>query len=222
MKVELIPVIELVYNSPEIDTPNKYPYWEHPIIWYKYRNELLKVAGFEDEFEPYIKGYPFYEIEKISDKNLEKIVSESIGDWIEEDDDERNEVCGLHGGYILKVDGEDKYFPQCCGELSDIIYWEKLSNKKDSYYEGHPAPEYRFGFSNIVLDFSINKYGERFEPTPPEIKIKLSLKSLRIAIEKAKFELEKFSGRIKKINREKGLGVENLDKMLIWENPNHE
>lgn len=72
MKVELITVIELVYNNQEIQSPNNYPYWEHQNIWCGYRNKLLQKAGFKDEFIPYLKGSPFYEPKEITDDNLKK------------------------------------------------------------------------------------------------------------------------------------------------------
>ena len=221
MKIELIPVIELGYNNQGIETPEKYPYWENQDVWFEYRDKSLKKAGFENEFEPYLKGSPFYEPRKITDKNLEKIVSDHteelrIGEY------EREQASCLFGGYVLKINGQNKYFPQCCGDLGDIVYWEKISKKENSYYEGHPAPEYKFGLNNVIFDFSVDEYDEHFEPTPPETILEIELRELRKAVEKAKIELKELSTRVIKINEKMKLGIDRIEDLLIWENPNHE
>ncbi|MFK7980080.1 MAG: hypothetical protein AB8G86_08875 [Saprospiraceae bacterium] len=221
MKIELVPVIEIGYNNQGLDAPEKYPYWKNQEIWYNYREMSLDKAGFEDEFKPYLKGSPFYEPKNITDKNLEKIVVDHTQE-LRKGEYERQHASCLFGGYVLKINGEDKYFPQCCGDLSDIIYWDRLSNKKFSYYEGHPAPDYKFDFNKVVFDFSVGEHDEHFEPTPPNTKLKIDLRELKIAVEKAKVELKKLSERIIKINQEMNLGIDRIDDLLIWENPNHE
>lgn len=221
MKIELIPVIELGYNNHGIETPEKYPYWENQGAWFEYRDKSLKKAGFENEFEPYLKGSPFYEPRKITDKNLEKIVADHTEE-LRKGEYEREQASCLFGGYVLKINGQDKYFPQCCGDLSDIIYWEKISKKENSYYEGHPAPDYKFGLNKVIFDFSVGEYDEHFEPTPPETILEIELRELKKAVEKAKIELKKLSERMIKINEKMKLGIDRIEDLLIWENPNHE
>ncbi len=221
MKIELIPVIELGYNNQGIETPEEYPYWENQDIWYEYRNESLIKAGFKDKFEPYSKGSPFYEPRKITDRNLEKIVADHTEE-LRKGEYEREQASCLFGGYVLKINGQDKYFPQCCGDLSDIIYWEKISKKENSYYEGHPAPDYKFGFNKVIFDFAVGEYDEHFEPIPSEKILKVELKKLRNAVKDAKAKLTELSERIIKINQEMNLGIDRIEDLLIWENPNHE
>jgi hypothetical protein len=220
MKIELIPVIELGYNNQGIETPEKYPYWENQDVWYEYRNKSLNKAGFKDKFEPYFRGSQFYEPRKITDRNLEKIAADHTEE-LRKGEYEREQASCLFGGYVLKINGQDKCFPQCCGDLSDIIYWEKISKKKNSYCEGHPAPDYKFGFNKVTFDFSVAKYDEHFEPTPPERILKIDLGELINAVENAKIELIKLSERIKKVNQKMNLGIDRIDDLLIWENPNH-
>ncbi len=46
-------------------------------------------------------------------------------------------------GYVLKVNGKDVYFPQCCGDLSDIRYWEQLvTGDSPIQGNGHPLPQW--------------------------------------------------------------------------------
>ncbi len=221
MKIELIPVIELGYNNQGIEVPEKYPYWKNQDVWHEYRNNSLKKVGFKDKLEPYLKGSPFYEPKKITDNNLKKIVIDHSEEFKKGEYDREQASC-LFGGYVLKVNGENKYYPQCCGDLSNIIYWEKISQKKNSYYAGHPAPVYKFWLNKVIFTFIVDEYDEHFEPTPPETKLKIDLGELRNAVVNAKIELKTLSKRLIKINQEMNLEIDRIDDLLIWKNPNHE
>lgn len=221
MKIELIPVIEIGYNNQGIKAPEEYPYWEYQEIWNKYRKESLEKAGFNDEFRPYLKGSPFYEPKEITDENLQKVVLDHT-EALRNGEYDREQVSCLLGGLVLKINGEDKFYPQCCGDLSDVIYWQKLSKRQNSYYEGHPAPNYDFKDDTIIFDFSVDEYDEHFEPTPPEVKLVVNIADLEIAIENAKSELGELAERVKKINRNLNLELERIDDLLIWRNPNHD
>lgn len=216
MKVELIPVIELNFNNQIIESPNEYPYWEHQDIWFKYRNKLLNKAGFNEYIEPYIKGGPFYEPKSISNNNLEKIILE-VSKSIDIDDNN----C-LFGGYVLKIDNKNVFFPQCCGDLSDIVYWDRIANKKNAYHEGHPSPRYKFRFNKVIFNFTVKDLDEQFEPKPPENILKIDLNELKKAVNEAKKELHKLHKRIFHINMELNLNIDDLENILITNNPNHE
>jgi hypothetical protein len=162
MSIDLVPVIEFGYNNQGVQSPEEYPYWNNPEIWDKYHKECNAKAGFKDEMKPYLKGSSFYKLTDISYSNLIKLTKDHteemrIGKY------SREQACAFFGGYVLKVDGQDKYFPQCCGELSDIIYWERLAKGQPSYYEGHPEPGIEFKSNFIVFDFS----GDEDEPFQP-------------------------------------------------------
>ena len=44
-------------------------------------------------------------------------------------------------------------FPQCCGDLSDIIWWKSICFSSSSpYYNGHPCPEVNFDGDNINFE----------------------------------------------------------------------
>ena len=134
MKIELIPVIEIEYEHQAIESPKKHPYWTNQEVWHQYRRLSLKKAGFADEFAPYLNGFPFYEPQKISDKNLEKLVVDHTKEFRDGVYKRYEQTSCFLGGYVLKINGEDKYFPQSCGDLSDIRYWEKLSKKEAKLY----------------------------------------------------------------------------------------
>ena len=108
MNIELIPVIEITYFN-SAPSPEKGPYWEFQNEWESYAKTRLKNAGFKDEFEPYKKGSSFYEPHKISLSNLKKLII----DWFEIfDGSNHDEILPFYGGYVLKIDGKDVYYPQ--------------------------------------------------------------------------------------------------------------
>lgn len=220
MQVELIPVIEVNYEDSEIIAPNKYPYWEYPELWDKYHSDCYEKAGFKGKLTPYLSGSSFYRLAAIPDTKLAKIVidqTQGLRDGIYS----RAETCSFFAGYVLRVDGQDKFFPQCCGELSDIIYWDRVSNGIHSYYEGHPAPKIKFINNSVVFDFSVNIYDEMFQPPPPEIILTIDRKELIKAVELAKMELKEFEKRLNKINTDENLNIDNIGALLIWDNANY-
>ncbi|MCU7587812.1 hypothetical protein N4T15_09790 [Riemerella anatipestifer] len=221
MTVELIPVIDIEYNHQGVTAPNKYPYWDNSETWENYHEECYQKAGFKDKLIPYLKGSSFYRLSDITDNNLTKLVIDHTQD-LRDGKYEREQANALFGGYVLRIDGQDKYFPQCCGELSDIKYWENLSNGKSSYHEEHPTPQIKFEGNNIVFDFSIDEFGEPFQPTPTEIILLIDKLELKTAVEKAKIELETFEQRLNNINQEERLNIDNIGRLLIWHNGNYE
>ncbi|MDY3318294.1 hypothetical protein PG637_02585 [Riemerella anatipestifer] len=201
--------------------PDKYPYLDNSETWENYHEECYQKAGFKDKLIPYLKGSSFYRLSDITDNNLTKLVIDHTQD-LRDGKYEREQASALFGGYVLRIDGQDKYFPQCCGELSDIKYWENISNGKSSYHEEHPTPQIKFEGNNIVFDFSVDEFDEPFQPTPTEIILLIDKLELKTAVEKAKIELETFEQRLNNINQEERLNIDNIGGLLIWDNGNYE
>lgn len=218
--IELIPVIEIGYNDQHLKAPNTYPYWDHSEIWDKYHQECLLKAGFKDKMIPYLAGSSFYRISDITDRNLVKLTIDHTKD-LREGKYNREQACTFSEGYVLRVKGEDKYFPQCCGELSDIHYWERLANGYSGYYEGHPQPVVTFNKSSITFDFTIDEFDEHFKPTPPETILTIDVLALKIVVDHTKEQLLVFEKRIEKINEEERLNIDNIAELLIWNNESH-
>ncbi|MFK7971734.1 MAG: hypothetical protein AB8F95_15315 [Bacteroidia bacterium] len=221
MKIELIPVLEIGYNNQGVTVPEHYPYWKNQGAWHQYWKLSFEKAGFEDEFKPYLKGSPFFEPKHISHDNLKKLVADFTEVFREDDMKERELSNPFLGGYVLRVNGEDRFFPQCCGDLGDIAYWEKISTGTPSHYEGHPAPTISFESGTIIFDFAVKEHDEHFEPTPPDTRLEIDIQALRTAIDEAKLALKEFAKRIIAINLELNLQIERIDDLLIWENANH-
>lgn len=221
MVVELVPVIEIGYNNQGIKEPDKYPYWEYSKIWDKYNENSYVLAGFKNQLITCFPGSSFYKLADITDTNLSKLVI----DYTEEMRNGkygREQACSFFGGYVLRINGKDEYYPQCCGQLSDIIYWERLADGKYSYYEGHPAPKIEFEDNTVILNLSVDEFDEPFQPTPNRTRLKVDISALKSAVEIANTELNCFGRRLVKINQNADLGIIDIDKLLIWEDGRHE
>ncbi|MCH2231175.1 MAG: hypothetical protein MK105_12605 [Crocinitomicaceae bacterium] len=217
MKTELIPVIEIGYHNQGIKSPENYPYWEFPDEWQDYADKSYQKAGFKDKFIPYKKGSNFYRAKDISNENLVKIVNDHF-EGIIKDDWNEDETCALFGGYVLKINGIDKLFPQCCGDLSDIVYWEAIAKYKQwKFYNGHPTPDLKFNQKNVI--FNCKNDNEDFVPKTDE-KIVVPIIELENAYNKAIIELKEFEIKLNQIKQNLSYKPINdtLENILIYRN----
>jgi hypothetical protein len=222
MKVELIPVIEIGYNNHGVPIPEKYPYWEYPELWDKYNSDSYNKAGFKDKLNPYLAGSSFYRLSEITDNNLKKLVIDHTQE-LRNGKYRREQASAFFGGYVLRIDGQDKYFPQCCGDLADISYWENLTKGKEiGFYAGHPEPQVKIQNDKITFDFTVGEFGERFVPTPKDNFVHFDIPSLKAAIQTVKEELKIFEQRLEKINQDEKLNIDNIGELLIWNNADYE
>jgi hypothetical protein len=221
MKIELIPVIEVGYGNQGVKAPDKYPYWDNSEIWDNYNDDCYSKAGFKDKLIPYLKGSSFYKLSDITDNNLTKLIIDHTQEMRDGKYERPKDTCTFSGGYVLKIDGQDKYFPQCCGELSDINYWNRISNGLTSYYEGHPTPQVKFEENKIILDFATDEFDEPFQPTPNETILFIDTLELKGAIEIVLKELNTFEQRLNRINIDENLNIDNIGGLLIWDNGNY-
>ncbi len=222
MTIELIPVIEIGYNNQDVTTPNKYPYWEYSDLWDEYNADSYKKAGFIDNFKPYIAGSSFYRLSEITEKNLTKLTIDHTEE-MREGKYEREQASAFFGGYVLRIDEQDKYFPQCCGTLADIHYWENLAKGKESgFYAGHPEPQVKIRGDKITFDFTVGEFDEHFSPIPTKNIIQFDIPSLRKAIQITKTELNTFEQRLNKVNEDKKLNIDDIGELLIWDNVNYD
>lgn len=214
MKVELIPVIEVAYFN-HAKVPENGPNWEYQDDWEEYGRIRLRNAGFIDDFASYEKGSSFYEPYKISPANLKKL----IYDWLDGYDESTiDDVTPFYGGYILKVDGIDVYFPQCCGDLGGIWYWENIIyDSKTCFYNGHPAPQITFSLSQVT--FTFDNTNEEFAPPVPK-SITLDVDALKQAYQGALEKLKEFERVVMDIEPEINIDLygEKLTELLIYRN----
>lgn len=215
MKVELIPVIEITNYDQDIPTPGKGPYWQYADEWENYRISSSITAGFSKNFKSYSKGSFLYKTSDISDADLLVLINckiNSIGD------DTENFISAFDGGYILKIDGNDKYFPQCCSGLDDIESWNNLMNEENTnhFYMGHPSPIVTQIGNKVIFNFVDPSIDESFTPPVPEQLIEIEKSLLQTAIETAKNEVNLFSERLSRINQSENLNIPDIEKILIY------
>lgn len=214
MKIELIPVLDICYTYQDVTWPAGGDAADKDA----YQAACLQRAGFTDLMEPYLSGTTFYQVVNISDANLTRWLLDHTRAY-REGEYERDNVSPFFGGYVLKVDAEDKYFPQCCSNLADIRFWNGLADLKILPAEGHPSPAIHIQDDNIVFEFKDED--ESFYPLPPELILKVSRNELVVALENLQETLQVFQERIERINVVENLQLENIDELLIWGNKVH-
>jgi hypothetical protein len=218
MEVELIPVVEINYNDQELSSPHSYPSWEHSDEWDTYRSSVYRKAGFKDAMRFFKPGLPLFALEELSERNFEKLILDHTED-LRKGAYDRSSASPLSGGYVLIVDGKEKFFPQCCGELSDILYWEQLaSGNASAYYQGHPCPNVKVADGKVLLDLSDERF-ESFIPTPEEKLITINQEALARAVLRTKEYLGHLAFPLQEINRKFNLRLPAIDDLLIWGEP---
>ena len=221
MTVQLIPVIEIGYNNQDVPVPDKYPFWEFPKLWDKYNSDSYKKAGFIDDLKPCLAGSSFYWLSEITDRNLTKLTIDHTQE-MRDGKYGRDQACAFFGGYVLRINEQDKYFPQCCGDLADLHYWENIAKgNEQALYAGHPRPQVKIQGDRIIFDFSVGEFDEHFVPTPAEEIIEFDIPSLEKAIKTTKIELFAFEQRLNRINKDEKLNIENISGLLIWDSGNY-
>ncbi len=193
-RAKLIPVLELNYHDTSIEAP-PHPYWQYPDEWDVYRQTCFERAGFKATLKPFEPGAFLYEIEQIPDASLLKIAQDHTED-LRNGTYTREEACALFGGYVLHIEGENIFYPQCCGDLSDIQFWRNISQGKQSYYEGHPAPIVRFDKDNVHF-------------------------ALTQAIREAEAILMNLAQKLQQFNEQEKWQIARIDNLLIRENGNY-
>lgn len=217
MKIELIPVIEITNYDQDIPMPPTGPYWEFSDEWEDYHISTNIKAGYSQNLKPYAKGSSFYRVSEISDADLLKITKKEIDSQISEEGENNELYISFYGGYILRINNIDQYFPQCCGNLGDIEDWKNLFNKDYSFfYMGHPSPRIEKSENKIIFDFLNAEIQDGFAPPILEDSIEVDEELLRIAVENTKTELNNFAQQLVKINELENLQIPNIDKILIY------
>jgi len=78
-----------------------------------------------------------------------------------------SETCPLYGGVNLLFDGVLQVGPQCCGDLSDILSWARITHRdfREGFVapEGHPCPHVRRDGSLLLFTCT-----DATDPFPPE------------------------------------------------------
>lgn len=213
MLIKLIPVIEITNYDQEIDSPEKGPSLEYPDEWDNYNQKCNFHAGLLEPLIPYKKGLFFYQFSAISDNNLKTLILKETLE-LRTNEIERENVLPFYGGCILRVDGEDILFPQCCSDLSCFESFESLFFSNNiNFYQGHPSPIITNENEYFSFDFVTD---ESFFPHVVLNKLLIRIEDLKVAVQEAKLEFKVFAERVKRIAKNENLGIDSIDTLLIW------
>lgn len=207
--VELIPVLEIYGNPSAGAAPTLYPKEQ-------YAAHSLALAGFPEPLQPFAPGLPFYRAADLGAGNLQTLLTDHLagycsGKWA------LTETCTLFGGYVLRLEGQNALFPQCCGELSDIIYWKRLAQGQHAPNQGHPAPAVSFTPDAVILRCDTRDGDETFVPaTAPEIRV--SRTALAAAYQRVLPELAVFARNLEQTRQALNLPLGDLSNLLIFRN----
>ena len=184
-----------------------------PVIEADLRQQEVSAAL--DSVTPFAPGMPFYRTSALDIPTLEILTKAHLqgyfdGEW------QLEETCTFFGGYVLRIDGQNALFPQCCGELGDIIYWKHLAcYGRAAYHNGHPRPN--VVFTNREAIFDCRDDFEEFRPaTLAEIRVNRT--ALVGAYEQAVQELAVLARHIELVQQTLQLPVESLSELLIYRN----
>jgi hypothetical protein len=156
--LELTPVIELGYYNQGNDSPPLRKKREFSTHWAEYRRECMRLAGMPDPIPPEFSGTDFYSVEALSGARLEWLIKQHISDYLHEPE----HIGPFFGGYILSDENGTLLNPQCCGDLSDVMWWKRVSYMRESvYYNGHPCPELEF--KDDLINFTCSDADDYFD-----------------------------------------------------------
>jgi hypothetical protein len=189
MKVELIPVLE------------------------------IGIKELENKYQQLIDGYYIYRLNQFNSlQDLLKIVRSHLNmDQTDVDPVPLRESWALYGGYVLRLDGEVVFVPQCCSTLADFESWKSIVDDdfKRGYIcpEGHPNPKITRRKDVLTLDCINDCFDTFLEPSVYNKKIdRLQMKK---AIQSCENELNEFANRLNLLDKE--FGEVEIAKVLIHE-----
>ncbi len=209
MKIELIPVLKIYYAN----LPFRHAEHYTPENRNKVQAASLKKAGFTADMQPYLSDTDLYRLVGLSDENLTRLVLDHIQKYRERAY-EKSRTYPLLGGYVLRLDGRDQFFPQYNGDLSDIHFWKHLAAGRLTASNGQPVPGIHFEKDNVV--FTFDEETEYYQPLEAESILKFSRSGLKFAVDGVYETLLVFQERIEQINIIENLDIKNIHELLIW------
>ena len=205
----LIPVIELPVFDHGNETPEGYAFWERPEMWDNHYKNRISIAGFSEKVKTCQPGMPWLQIVDFPERDLSILLDLQL-----QKVPDKTLLLPFYGGYILVVDGRNVLYPQCCGDLSDIGYWEGVAKGAvQPYSSGHPEPIAHYSGESIVLEF--NEWEEPFYPPCPVSSVEIEKEELAGAVLGARAILKEFADKLIRINVRNHYEIENIDQVLI-------
>lgn len=165
MKISLIPVIELepasYKNESRISPAGLNSESTNELSNY-YKNSYLD-SGLEN-IKPIEPLSWFFELEKLSSKNLKIILKTIIDESIENHDsiedilNDLNEYTPfISGGYTICINGQIESRPGCCSGLEAIYEWCNVFNENNGFIDnGHDSNSISINTNESELEIGVN------------------------------------------------------------------
>lgn len=192
--MNLLPVVEFepaCYQTQHHEIPE----YGACDAWVAYWKNSLADSGIIG-LEPYADGSWFVETERLL-SNLEAIeimLKIKVNGYLKEFDDEelRDNLSSLCGGYILEVNEHLKIYPQCCGRLEDIHEWKQacdwISPQEMTLWIGHPW----LMVSSINTELLQFRRTSEYKEPPEPVIFNIKRYDLRLAVVSAEKKLLRF------------------------------
>lgn len=207
MKIELIPVVEILFNENKAIKTNE-NVWSSLAEWTAYQQACALLAGLEEPIKPIEIGFSFYKTSELSLELLHYVVEKELK---ESEDENYADLSALYGGFVLQENDKNLLFPQTVGTLKNIEHWENIANGKelDKFWIGEPSPTVNQTEHTLIFNFQ--------HPNPPFVKTNFTIDkaALKLAIIKAKEELSIFENLINLLDF--NVEIEDLGKRLIYQ-----
>jgi hypothetical protein len=142
----------------------------------------------------------FAEVADISQDELRELLEKHFAPLLE-NGQEIGESVPLFGGLILEVDSARVIYPQCCGDLSDVLTWlepiDSRFGRKFVAPGGHPVPEIiREGAMTRLVCFDPD---DPFEP-PVDFDVVFPTVALDAAVVVALDQLSDLANRLDRLD----------------------
>lgn len=179
---------------------------EDPDGWRAWWQDCLMARGFP-RLEPVEGASWLVELAALDDQSLLRVFDDQNEEWRSTPVD-ASEVTPLVGGLALRVGGEWKVMPQCCGDLSNLSDWRTAlvqpEHEPHMLWIGHPWRQARR--TGDSLELSRPTEGNEFVGTPDLV---ISCAALGRAVALAQPRLEALARRLEPLLLAHGQPSEN-------------
>lgn len=186
---------------------------EDPEGWRAWWQDCLMARGFP-RLEPVAQSW-LVELSALDDQTLMLVLDDQVEEWRSTAVD-ATEVSPLAGGPALRIGGEWKVMPECCGDLSNLREWRgalvQPETERRMLWIGHPWRHvWRTG---DALNLSPCAEGNEYDGAPELV---TSCAALGPAIAVAQNHLEALALRLERLLVNHGqpiAGARNLSRQL--------
>ncbi len=183
---------------------------EDPDGWRAWWQDCLMARGFP-RLEPVERSSWMVELSALDDQSLLLVFDDQNEEWRSTPVDV-SEVSPLAGGLALRIDGEWKVMPECCGDLSNHTDWSRASVQPETeqhmLWIGHPWRHARR--TGDALELSPPAEANEYDGAPELV---ISCAALGSAVAVAQTHLEALARRLERLLVSNGQPAQNARRL---------